>query len=51
MMMMIPIVLVIVAALAAFALRQQRKSRRQCPDPGRTGTSQQLRDRKEQPWR
>lgn len=50
-MMMIPIVLVIVAALAAFALHQHRKIRRQRPDPGRIETSQRLHDREERPWR
>lgn len=51
MMMMIPIVLVIVAGLAAFALHQHRKSRRQSQDPGRTETSQRLRSREGQSWR
>jgi heme/copper-type cytochrome/quinol oxidase subunit 2 len=50
-MMMIPIVLVILAALAAFALHRHRKSRRQSPDQGRTETSQPLRNREGQPWR
>ena len=51
MMMMIPVVLVIAAALVAVGLRQHRKSGRQGPDSGRTETSQQFRDRDGQPWR